>query len=140
MAPAQPEWTLVDFVSALDHTVGLIVTHRSRAITRYTEGHGGRECCCSLALVIRPHKTCRHSGILALNICLVLPLLTAWSNGLDSSLINGLQILPAWQEYFHDPNGKILGLLNSSQNIGSLYVRSRLNSVSMSDHVLRIVC
>jgi hypothetical protein len=81
----------------------------------------------------------RHNGILLLNLCLILPLLTAWSNGLDSSLVNGtvyslrmhnvhshgrtgLQLLPAWQEYFHNPEGKMLGLLNSSQNIGSLYV------------------
>jgi hypothetical protein len=27
-----------------------------------------------------------------LNMCLILPLLTAWSNGLDSSLINGKKI------------------------------------------------
>src|ERR1700730_7519926 len=54
-------------------------------------------------------------GILILNICLILPLLSASINGLDSSLVNGkivevkpasscvlslaagLQILPAWQ-------------------------------------------
>jgi hypothetical protein len=33
-------------------------------------------------------------GIFLLNICLLLPLLTAWSNGLDSSMINGALIAP----------------------------------------------
>jgi hypothetical protein len=50
-----------------------------------------------------------YEGILVLNICLLLPILTATANGLDSSLANGLQILPAWQKYAHNPNGKILG-------------------------------
>ncbi|OJA12416.1 hypothetical protein AZE42_03390 [Rhizopogon vesiculosus] len=40
--------------------------------------------------------------------------------GLDSSMLNGLQILPGWQEYFHHPQDKTLGLMNSAQSIGSL--------------------
>ncbi|KAJ7139463.1 general substrate transporter [Mycena epipterygia] len=61
-----------------------------------------------------------NRGILWLNICLILPLLTSSANGLDSSLINGLQILPDWQEYFHHPQGRILGVINSAQSIGGL--------------------
>ncbi|KAL1741008.1 hypothetical protein HDZ31DRAFT_67357 [Schizophyllum fasciatum] len=61
-----------------------------------------------------------NRGILALNLCLILPLLTAFVNGLDSSLINGLQILPDWQNYFDHPHGRTLGLINSAQNIGGL--------------------
>lgn len=34
----------------------------------------------------------------------------------------GLQILPAWQQYFHNPNGKILGLISAAQVIGSIVV------------------
>ncbi|KDQ59238.1 hypothetical protein JAAARDRAFT_57164 [Jaapia argillacea MUCL 33604] len=62
----------------------------------------------------------RNRGILILNLFLFLPLLTASVNGYDSSLVNGLQILPEWQDYFHHPHGKGLGLINSAQNIGSL--------------------
>ncbi|KAJ7284990.1 general substrate transporter [Mycena rebaudengoi] len=62
----------------------------------------------------------RNKGILWLNICLILPLLTSVANGLDSSLINGLQILPDWQNYFHFPKGTTLGLINSAQSIGGL--------------------
>lgn len=80
-------------------------------------------------------------GILLLNMCLLLPLLTSSINGFDSSLVNGqlylimdctlylycvrwsgLQIVPDWKEYFHDPHGKALGLINSAQNVGALVV------------------
>uniref|UniRef100_A0A0W0EZS0 Major facilitator superfamily (MFS) profile domain-containing protein n=1 Tax=Moniliophthora roreri TaxID=221103 RepID=A0A0W0EZS0_MONRR len=60
----------------------------------------------------------RNRGILILNLCLALPLLTAVVNGIDSSLINGLQILPDWQNFFGHPTGKTLGIINSAQNIG----------------------
>ncbi|KAI0956154.1 hypothetical protein AcV7_006630, partial [Taiwanofungus camphoratus] len=50
----------------------------------------------------------KNPSILVLNICLLLPLLSASMNGFDSSLVNGLQILHAWQHYFNDPNGKML--------------------------------
>lgn len=62
----------------------------------------------------------KNHGILMLNMCLCLPLMTSSINGLDSSLVNGLQILPAWQDYFHNPNGKILGIISAAQVIGSI--------------------
>ncbi|ETW83040.1 MFS sugar transporter [Heterobasidion irregulare TC 32-1] len=61
-----------------------------------------------------------NRGILLLNVYLLLPLLTSTVNGLDSSLVNGLQILPAWQDQFGHPKGKALGLINSAQMIGGL--------------------
>ncbi|TFK40369.1 general substrate transporter [Crucibulum laeve] len=62
----------------------------------------------------------RNRGILMLNICLLLPLLTSSVNGLDSSLVNGLQILPDWQIFFHHPQGRTLGVINSAQSLGCL--------------------
>ncbi|KAF9468077.1 general substrate transporter [Collybia nuda] len=62
----------------------------------------------------------RNRGILVLNLWLLLPLLSSSVNGLNSSLVNGLQIIPAWQEYFNHPSGKTLGLINAAQNIGCL--------------------
>lgn len=68
------------------------------------------------------------TGILTLNLFLIIPLLTSVANGLDSSLVNGqyvgfnyvyyvfsplqtgLQILPDWKNYFNDPQGKALGM------------------------------
>lgn len=62
----------------------------------------------------------KNRGLLVLNIYLILPLLSSVLNGLDSSILNGLQILPGWQEYFHNPQGKTLGLINSAEAIGAL--------------------
>ncbi|KAL7279182.1 hypothetical protein ACG7TL_007022 [Trametes sanguinea] len=61
-----------------------------------------------------------HRGIRVLNLLLIVPLLTASINGLDSSLVNGLQILPAWQDFFKHPDGKTLGLISAAQVIGSI--------------------
>ncbi|KIM39830.1 hypothetical protein M413DRAFT_184713 [Hebeloma cylindrosporum] len=63
----------------------------------------------------------KNKGILVLNLYLLIPLMTSVINGLDSSLVNGLQISPDWQEYFHHPTGKTLGLLNSAQFLGNLF-------------------
>ncbi|TDL25883.1 general substrate transporter [Rickenella mellea] len=62
----------------------------------------------------------RNHGILILNLCLILPLMTSAINGFDSSLVNGLQIVPDWQKYFNYPEGKALGLINSAQNVGAI--------------------
>ncbi|KAF9052411.1 general substrate transporter [Hymenopellis radicata] len=59
-----------------------------------------------------------NRGIVSLNLCLFLSLITSCVNGLDSSLVNGLQILPDWQIFFNHPEGKALGLIQSAQNIG----------------------
>ncbi|KAH6913115.1 hexose transporter [Coprinopsis sp. MPI-PUGE-AT-0042] len=62
----------------------------------------------------------KNRGLILLNIALLIPLMTSIVNGLDSSLVNGLQILPEWQEYFGHPEGKIKGVINSAQFIGNL--------------------
>ncbi|KAI0001426.1 general substrate transporter, partial [Russula compacta] len=62
----------------------------------------------------------RHRGVLLLNLYLCLPLLTGCINGYDSSLVNGLQILPAWQNQFKSPRGMTLGAITSAQMIGCL--------------------
>ncbi|KAG0698505.1 hypothetical protein DFH29DRAFT_983856 [Suillus ampliporus] len=71
-------------------------------------------------LIHRESRWWKNRGILILNICLILPLLSSTLNGLDSSIINGLQILPGWQEYFDTPQGMKLGLINSASGIGIL--------------------
>ncbi|KAH8825346.1 hypothetical protein DL96DRAFT_1467428 [Flagelloscypha sp. PMI_526] len=62
----------------------------------------------------------RNKGILQLNLCLFLPILIAWTNGLDGSLVNSLQLLPDWQEFFGEPTGVMLGLIGSAQNVSAL--------------------
>ena len=67
------------------------------------------------------------TGILLLNIYLLIPIMTSVVNGIDSSNLNGLspsrsksahvlssritglQVLPEWQTYFDHPQGLTLG-------------------------------
>lgn len=42
-------------------------------------------------------------------------LITSSNNGYDGSMMNGLQTLPQWKDYFHAPSGSMLGLLNAIQ-------------------------
>jgi len=71
-------------------------------------------------VVNRRHPWYRNNGILVLNLCLLVPLLTASINGYDSSVVNGLQLLDEWQAFFHYPQGTALGFVNAAQNLGSL--------------------
>lgn len=57
------------------------------------------------------------------------------TSGFDSSLMNGLQSLSYWNEYFGHPNGSLLGILNASYNLGAI---SSLPFVGyVSDHLGR---
>ncbi|KDN48792.1 hypothetical protein RSAG8_02779, partial [Rhizoctonia solani AG-8 WAC10335] len=62
----------------------------------------------------------RNRGILLLNLSLLISLITSSANGFDSSMMNGLQIVPDWQYYFGNPSGSTLGMVNAVQNIGVL--------------------
>jgi MFS family permease len=62
----------------------------------------------------------KNRGILCLNLCLFIAIMTSSINGFDSSLLNGLQILPDWLAYFNHPEGAVLGVLGAAQNIGAL--------------------
>lgn len=42
-------------------------------------------------------------------------LITSMSNGYDGSMMNGLQTLENWREYFGNPTGGTLGLFNAIQ-------------------------
>ncbi|KAF4607581.1 major facilitator superfamily protein [Pleurotus pulmonarius] len=65
-------------------------------------------------------KWYNNRRLIALNGWIVLLLITSSTNGYDGSMMNGLQSLPQWRDYFHSPSGGKLGLLNAIQNIGSL--------------------
>lgn len=123
-----PEWTIVDFIHRG-------AWWRNRGSCKFAIS-SGQSC-----------SRCELTGILLLNLCLLLPLMTSSINGFDSSLVNGqslhalaqsrntqltessipgLQIVPDWKEYFHEPHGKALGMINSAQNVGALVVRTLL--------------
>ncbi|KAB5588540.1 Lactose permease [Ceratobasidium theobromae] len=62
----------------------------------------------------------QHTHILMLNILLLVPLATSYANGFDGSMMNGLQSVQQWKEYFGYPTAKDLGLFNAIQSIGAL--------------------
>ncbi|WPH03829.1 Hypothetical protein R9X50_00671200 [Acrodontium crateriforme] len=53
-------------------------------------------------------------------ICLMFVVITSATNGYDGSMVNGLQSLSYWQNYFNHPSGSILGLFNCIMSVGSL--------------------
>ncbi|KAH6682914.1 hexose transporter [Halenospora varia] len=58
--------------------------------------------------------------LLRLNLLLLVPLLSSSVAGYDGSLMNGLQSLTQWKDYFGNPAGALLGLVNAAQSIGSV--------------------
>ncbi|KAL8289545.1 hypothetical protein RB597_001252 [Gaeumannomyces tritici] len=43
-----------------------------------------------------------------------------WTSGFDSSMMNSLQAVPAWVDYFDNPQGAQLGLLGAIYSLGGL--------------------
>lgn len=62
----------------------------------------------------------RRRNMRTLYIYIILLILTNTANGFDGSMMNGLQSLSYWQDYFNNPRGPILGLFNASMSLGSL--------------------
>ncbi|KAF3024198.1 hypothetical protein G7054_g2719 [Neopestalotiopsis clavispora] len=62
----------------------------------------------------------QESHLLRLNLLLLIPLLSSSVSGYDGSLMNGLQSLDQWKDYFGQPVGVMLGLVNAAQSIGSV--------------------
>lgn len=42
------------------------------------------------------------------------------TSGYDGSVLNGLQAVDPWLEYFNNPNGALLGVLSAAFNIGAV--------------------
>jgi MFS family permease len=62
----------------------------------------------------------RLKNLRRLYVFIVILILTNTANGFDGSMMNGLQSLSYWQDYFNHPKGAILGLFNASMSLGSL--------------------
>ncbi|KAK4560363.1 hypothetical protein LTR86_005559 [Recurvomyces mirabilis] len=72
----------------------------------------------------------QQSHLLRLNLLLVIPLLSSSVAGYDGSLMNGLQALHQWRDYFGQPQGALLGLVNAAQSIGSVLALPIVGSFS----------
>jgi MFS family permease len=51
--------------------------------------------------------------------CVIIILVNV-ANGFDGSMMNGLQALSYWEDYFHTPTGSVLGFFNASMSLGSI--------------------
>ncbi|KIO22815.1 hypothetical protein M407DRAFT_27690 [Tulasnella calospora MUT 4182] len=74
----------------------------------------------SVADLVDTRPWYQNRGILLVNLCVGLALLTSYTSGFDGSMSNGLQLVDGWQDFFHNPTGSTLGLLTNVQNIGGL--------------------
>lgn len=57
----------------------------------------------------------QQSHLLRLNTLLLIPLLSSSVAGYDGSLMNGLQSLDQWKNYFNNPEGALLGTINAAR-------------------------
>ncbi|KAH8176524.1 sugar transporter domain-containing protein [Sarocladium implicatum] len=60
----------------------------------------------------------KHPGLRRLYLMMPVLFLGATINGYDGSLLNGLQTMEPWREYFNHPEGSRLGLFTAIMNIG----------------------
>lgn len=62
----------------------------------------------------------KRRGLLRLYLMMPILFLGSTINGYDGSLLNGLQTMDSWQQYFGNPSGARLGLFTAIQNIGAI--------------------
>ncbi|KAG8841212.1 hypothetical protein FRB91_005239, partial [Serendipita sp. 411] len=74
----------------------------------------------TIADVIYTGAWWRNKGLRTLNLFIIFVELASAINGYDSSVLNGLQILPEFKKHFNSPDGSTLGFMSASQNFGGL--------------------
>lgn len=62
----------------------------------------------------------QYRGLRILNCYIALIILASVINGYDSSVLNGLQMLPEFKKHFNSPDGSTLGFMSAAQNFGGL--------------------
>jgi sugar porter (SP) family MFS transporter len=62
----------------------------------------------------------RYGHLLKLNMLMFAPILTQITSGYDGSMMNGLQSIENWQDYFGHPQGHRLGTMSNGLIIGAL--------------------
>ena len=62
------------------------------------------------ALVGRKAGWFNDKGIMKVNLILFLTILSGYANGYDGSMMNGLQSLDEWKDYFNQPSPSTLAL------------------------------
>ncbi|WVQ93819.1 hypothetical protein IAU59_000897 [Kwoniella sp. CBS 9459] len=74
-----------------------------------------------LQQIMKDRDTRWYRGHLGkLNLICFLCIMTSMNNGYDGSMMNGLQSLDTWKNYFGTPTGSLLGIFNAIQSIGGI--------------------
>ncbi|KAH7017090.1 general substrate transporter [Ilyonectria destructans] len=69
---------------------------------------------------INTNRWWRYRNLRALNLWMLIPLLSIFSQGFDGSMMNGLQSVSHWQSYFGTPTGATLGIFNAAYPLGGI--------------------
>lgn len=67
-----------------------------------------------------PEPWYKQRHLLLLNLAMVVPALSSTTNGYDGSMLNGLQSMNQWQDYFGHPTGTRLGSLGNGTIFGQI--------------------
>ncbi|ORY61024.1 glucose transporter [Pseudomassariella vexata] len=73
----------------------------------------------SAALPTTEEPWYRTKHLIRLNAIIFILLLSSASGGFDSAMMNGLQTLEQWREYFDNPTGSILGVMSAMYSVGN---------------------
>lgn len=65
-------------------------------------------------------KWWKYKSLRKLYLLISVLMLTSITNGFDGSMMNGLQTLSYWRDYFDHPSPSTLGLLNAIFSIGQV--------------------
>ncbi|KAE8331425.1 general substrate transporter [Aspergillus sergii] len=79
---------------------------------------GGKRLLEVLPSTTLPWWRVRH--LLLLNLTLLVPFVSQSVVGFDGSMMNGLQSLPQWRNYFNHPSSSILGSINAVYPVGKI--------------------
>lgn len=100
--------------------------------TQHTESWNGTSTEATLLRDVIPKRTrlwWHYPALRTLNLLLICCIVTDITNGYDGSMLNGLQIIDSWKDFFNHPTGSILGVISNGTRfgqIGSLFVSAAL--------------
>lgn len=79
----------------------------------------------------------KHACLRKLYFLISVVWLSAATGGFDGSMMNGLQSLSYWQEYFHHPSPSMLGLMNAIVPAGNFIINFFVPY--MADNLVRVL-
>lgn len=83
----------------------------------------------------------RKKNLRRLYLCLVPAVLgVEMTSGYDGSILNGLQAVDAWNNYFNNPTGAILGVITAAFSIGAVIALPVVPFVGIPSNSVEKLC